>query len=391
MLLEAVSGSKPHMLYAASGPASLTSASAAVHDCLASGGPRDDLEFTALARGVHEAQCAAIPALAALAAHRNQGPDRIDHWTDLPAVPVGAYKRFDLYAGSRPPVRTFTSSGTSAGPATVSRAPYSEDGLELMNRVISLNARRMLFPDGLRTRILVLAPPPSAAPGMIMAYGMERLILEHGAEGSRFLLAPGTFDLEAILQELARAERAGVPVTLIGASFGFVHLLDAMASRDLRFSLPPGSRTMDAGGFKGRSREVSAAAMQEAIADRLGIPAPWSVNLLGMTELPSQLYDDGLAAHHEGREPLKGKRVPPWMRTLVIDPESMAPAAPGRPGLLQHIDLANVERPLAVLTDDVGVLEPDGSFRILGRATGAEARGCSISMEAWLATQGKTS
>ncbi len=56
----------------------------------------------------------------------------------------------------------------------------------------------------------------------------------------------------------------------------------------------------------------------------------------------------------------------------------------GRPGLLAHFDLANLGSVSAVLTEDVGVGEP-GGFRLLGRAAGAEPRGCSIAMDDLLA------
>ncbi len=351
------------------------------------GGPRDDAAFDEFVRRIHDWQCEHVDPLARLARAKDRGVGKVTSWHELPAAPAAAWKRFDLYGGP-PPARVFKSSGTTSGVDQVCQAPYSELGLALMDAAISVNARRMLFPDETPTRILVLAPPPIAAPHMIMAYGMQRLIDEFGVPGSRFLLGPGGLDPAGILGELSRATHERVPVTLIGASFGFVPLLDGLAEKGVRIELPAGSRTMDAGGFKGRSREVTRVQMQEAIAARLGVPPPWSVNLLGMTELPSQLYDDGIAALHEGRVSFAGKRNPPWTRTAALDPVTLDPAPHGATGILLHVDLANIERPLAVLTDDVGVTHDDGSFTILGRAHGAEARGCSLSVEEWQRAQG---
>lgn len=391
----------------------------------------DDECFDDLVQRIHAFQCQSLEPLRRLALHQGRGPEQVKHWQQLPSVPSQAYKRYELYSGCEPCVRTFQSSGTTAtsppgvgtlsgtGAVTsVSKAAYSMQGLQLMDRVIYLNAQRMLFPDmmsdslhecsdavttegaipsGLQAepsssgrasqkpQILVLAPPPSAAPGMIMAYGMQRLIGEFGAEGSRFLLGPGGIEPAALGTFLARATEKGIPITLIGASFGFVHLLDGLNAQGLRLQLPPGSRTMDAGGFKGRSREVSGEWMQGQVAEWLGVPATHVINLLGMTELPSQLYDDRLAAHLQDRKPLLGKRIPPWMRVQVLEPQSLQPCAPGQPGLIRVVDLANLERPLSLLSDDVGVLFADGSLKVLGRATGADARGCSLSIEEWMA------
>ena len=49
------------------------------------------------------------------------------------------------------------------------------------------------------------------------------------------------------------------------------------------------------------------------------------------------------------------------------------------PGLA-FFDLANVGSAVHVLTEDLGVAEGEG-FRLLGRAAGAELRGCSLVVE----------
>ena len=340
-------------------------------DYIASGST-DEARFESLALGVFAWQYERIEAVRRLADRAGRPPAAVHTWRDIPAVPTAAFKRLDLFTGGEV-ARVFTSSGTAG---TKSRAVFSAEGLALMDEAIRVNARAMLFPDGRATRILVLAPPPEAAPGMIMAYGMDRLIREFGLEGSRFLLGPGGLDALAVVGMLEEAAAEGVPVTLIGASFGFVHLLDGLVAAGRRIACAPGSRTMDAGGFKGRSREVSRHELGAAIEAQLSIPAWRAPNLLGMTELASQVYDGVL------RLPARPRRKvnPPWTRTRVLDPETLEDAAPGMPGLLWHLDLANVERPMVVQTDDLGVMDEYG-FEVLGRAAGAEARGCSLSIE----------
>jgi hypothetical protein len=51
--------------------------------------------------------------------------------------------------------------------------------------------------------------------------------------------------------------------------------------------------------------------------------------------------------------------------------------------LLCHFDLANAGTAMAVLTEDVGRVVPDG-FELIGRAAGGEERGCSLSAAAFL-------
>src|SRR5439155_12772644 len=80
------------------------------------------------------------------------------------------------------------------------------------------------------------------------------------------------------------------------------------------------------------------------------------------------------------------KVPPPWTRVRVMDPETLAPVPEGTAGLLCHFDLANLYSVAAVQTDDLGVWIEDG-FEVLGRAAGAEPRGCSLAVEEFLEAQ----
>ena len=78
------------------------------------------------------------------------------------------------------------------------------------------------------------------------------------------------------------------------------------------------------------------------------------------------------------------------MRTLVLDPLSLDPVPAGEVGILAHLDLANLGSVSAILTEDLG-REVVGGFQLLGRSPGAEPRGCSLSMEDFLASLGERS
>ena len=68
------------------------------------------------------------------------------------------------------------------------------------------------------------------------------------------------------------------------------------------------------------------------------------------------------------------------MRVRILDPATLAEAPAGTPGLISVLDLANLGSALHLLTEDLGVAEGDG-FRLLGRAAGADLRGCSLVVE----------
>lgn len=347
-------------------------------------------QFEALALEVFAFQFEAIKPYRRLCRGLGRTPDNVASWREIPAVPAVAFKQYSLFAGAPDAIiRTFRSSGTSE-PSRSSRAHFSRAGLELMDTAIVAGARSRLFPDGRCTRILVLAPPPEQVPHMIMVHGMAHLIREYGLPGSRFLAGPRGIDFAALRSELDGCQWNGTPVSLLGSSFGFVHFFDWLEREGGRLELPAGSRLLDAGGYKGKSREIDREAFVAWAAQLCGLRPARVINLLGMTELASQIYDR-LTPGDAGVARMK---LPPhWARTTVVEPRRQGPrgAEPvgdGEVGLLRHVDLANLERPIAIQSEDVGravAASVDGTlrrgFEILGRARGAEPRGCSLTAE----------
>jgi len=72
------------------------------------------------------------------------------------------------------------------------------------------------------------------------------------------------------------------------------------------------------------------------------------------------------------------------LRARAVDPTTLEPVPDGEPGILCHVDLANALSVVAVQTEDVGVME-GRRFRLLGRAAGAEPRGCALALADLLA------
>jgi anaerobic magnesium-protoporphyrin IX monomethyl ester cyclase len=340
----------------------------------------DEDAFNRLAREVFSFQYSRIPIYQKLCDKRGVTPDTVASWRDIPGISTEGFKLFELF--SRPATearRIFSTSGTTQG-VKKGRALFSDEGLELMNVAILENARRCLFPDSGTYRFLIIAPDPEKAPHMIMAYGMEQLKKNYGLPGSRFLIGESGFVPEALVKELRQAEQENTPVALIGASLGFLSFFDFCAQQGLSFNLPHSSRTLDAGGYKGRGRTIAQDEFISLGTRFLGIPPAMSINLLGMTELGSQFYDNALKNKFSGSPGARCKENPPWTRTMVLDPRTMKEVAVGEQGVLWHLDLTNLERVAAIQTDDIGRRCEKG-FEILGRARGSEARGCSLSIE----------
>jgi hypothetical protein len=224
-----------------------------------------------------------------------------------------------------------------------------------------------------------LIPPPADAPQSSLSHMIGALADELGADATAwFARADGSLAHEALLSAARAAVDRRAPVLVAATAFALVHWLDGLARSGVRLRLPDGSRMMETGGFKGRARVVEREELYAAAEERLGIPAASVVNEYGMTEMLSQFYEPVLSrptAHAALRE--RFHVAPPWVRTRVLDPATLAPSRAGEPGLLCHFDLANAGSAACVLTEDMGIAVR-GGFRLLGRAPGAEPRGCSL-------------
>lgn len=291
-----------------------------------------------------------------VARHAARGVDPLD-W---PALPTDVFRHVRVAGHAEDEdVAVFRTSGTTSG----ARGEHAFAELELYDRAAERAARLALFAGLARADLVILAPTPDEAPSSSLSYMLGRFAEWFGRR------ARWVFPID---ERLARAldEAGEAPVALLGTSFAFVHAEDALVAR--RFAMPQGSFAMQTGGFKGRSRELDAAALRAGIAARYGLPDARVVAEYGMTELSSQLYE---------RFGAPGRLwAPPWVRARVVDPETLAEVPDGSTGLLRLDDPANLDSVAAIQTADLAIRHADG-LELLGRAPGAVPRGCSLAVE----------
>jgi hypothetical protein len=243
--------------------------------------------------------------------------------------------------------------------------------------------RRYVLPDlppDRRTTIRILAPSVGEHPESSLSHMFDAVVREFGAGDSGFDVSDGELRSDLLFEAFERSCGEGRTVTLAGTAFAFVHLLDELARRGVRYVLPSGSRLMECGGFKGHSRSVPRPELYALLESALGIPIERMVNQYGMTELGSQFYDSVLCEP----ETLRRKLGPPWARVVVTNSLTGGPVATGEVGGITIFDLANSGSVFAVQTADLGRSVADG-FEVLGREPGAEERGCSIAADELLA------
>ena len=349
----------------------------------------ESARFEELAHGLFAVQYALNAPFQSLCRTRGLRPGCLASWRDIPGVPTAAYKDLEVTCLPIPErTRVFHSSGTSLGRR--GRHFHHRESLALYERSLAgwfspsvlaevpeLEAGGQILP-GESPAFLSLTPPAEAVPHSSLAHMFRTVVERFGARDSVFggrLDADGAWelDLDQVLLALRKSMCANRPVFLLGTAFNYVQLLDHFEQNNVRYRLAVGSRVLETGGYKGRTREVPKAELHAALTRHLGIPATRIGCEYGMCELSSQAYDDPAAGDRR-------LRFPPWVRTRVLNPDTGNDVADGEPGVLQVLDLANAWSVMAIQTGDLAIRHPDGSFMLLGRLPAAESRGCSLNV-----------
>lgn len=345
----------------------------------------DAARFERLALALFHFQYEACEPYARFCRSFERTPSNVKSFDEIPAVPTGAFKEFDLCCFDLDAtIKTFRTSGTSSD----RRGRLRLDTLRLYESSL-LSSLRETFLDDLRGKrpiMRFLAPTKEQSPDSSLSHMFSTLLDAGGGTGSGFDMSDGKLDLDSLDRARERAGEAGTPILILGTSFAFVHFLDATSnSAPDAWKLPGGSRVMETGGFKGRSREIPREVLRRDIADRFGIPETSVINQYGMTELGSQFYD---STWLDATGPRR-KLTPPWTRVRIIDPLTSHDVATGEVGMILIHDLANTGSIAAIQTADLGRAVQNAAgekigFDVLGRSEGAEERGCSIATDVML-------
>lgn len=303
-----------------------------------------------------------IPAVRRLYRARGVDPASLTRAEELVALPTDAFRLRRIAV--HPPgddVRVFATSGTT----DAARGRHPLRTTATYEAAAMAWGRRMLLDGWSVAPFVGLVSDEATAPASSLTFMLARFAEALGGDAS-FHWDGERLDREGIARRIGEARG---PLLLAGTSFAFVHWLDGGAER-----LPEGSRVMQTGGFKGRSREVAPDVLRRSIAEATGVPLAAVVAEYGMTELGSQLYQAGIASGTEAPT----YRAPPWLRVTAVDPESLAPV--DGVGIARFVDLANVDGATAVLTADRVRVRGD-EVELLGRLPGATPRGCSLALE----------
>ena len=274
-------------------------------------------------------------------------PADVHRVENIPMLPIEIFKSHKVYCGESEAQMVFTSSATTG--MTQSRH-YVED-LSIYERAFT-EAFRQFYGDERECSIYALLPSYLEREGSSLVYMAEKLINASGGGG--FYLR----DYEKLLRDMARDDN---PKILLGVTYALLDLAENYA--------PKLSDTvvMETGGMKGERKELPKSELHKILCSAFGVEKIHSE--YGMAELMSQAYSFGDGVF----------RTPKWMRVLVRDVNNpFARLAAGRRGGLDIIDLANRSSCAFIATQDMGVCYDDGSFRIEGRISQSDIRGCNL-------------
>ena len=309
--------------------------------------------FTEVALKVFHYQASHNPIYARYLDLLRTDPATVTAATEIPHLPIALFKTYKLKTGDWRPVRTFTSSGTTG--AATSRHP-------LRNEAWYRQGARRTFErvyGPLRGRpILALLPGYLERTGSSLVFMADDFIRRSGHPASGFYLD----DLPGLTKELTRLNGTPGPrPVLIGVSFALLDLAEQHPQAI------PDVIIMETGGMKGRRRELTRAELHGTLTKAFGVKNIHSE--YGMTELLSQAYSTG-----------RGRFQPaPTLRVTareVTDP--LATVAPATTGILNLMDLANLDTVSFIASDDLGRVYDDGTFEVLGRLDASDVRGCNL-------------
>lgn len=269
---------------------------------------------------------------------------------DIPFLPIEFFKSHKVYCADTEPETVFTSSGTTGSVTSshyvASLALYEESYRRAFGLFYGVPEEMCIF---------ALLPSYMERTGsslIVMADGL----IKASAGGGFFLN-----DYGELVVRMNEAAKSGKRIMLLGVSFALWELAEKYII-DL-----PNLTVMETGGMKGRREEITREELHEILCRSFNVSKIHSE--YGMTELLSQAYSDGDGLF----------TCPPWMKILtrdIYDPLDLMPR--GVQGGINVIDLANIYSCSFIETQDMGMVLPDGKFKIAGRIDKSDVKGCNL-------------
>lgn len=313
-----------------------------------------EIPFTEKLNHVYRFQLENNPVYSKYASHFPGPADGEAGIDSIALMPIRAFKETRMICDGFEPQVVFKSSGTGE----MDRSTHLVADPEIYRKAIRTEFERHFSVH--ESVILCYTPGYNENRESSLIWMLNELIQASNEPLSRFLPLG-----EPLSEEfLEKAASTGKQVILFGAAFGLIDLIDLGSP-----VLPDSAAIIETGGMKTHRREISKEELHSRLSSGFGVP-PQSVHSeYGMCELLSQCYAIGGGWFQS----------PDWVNVSIRDPQDwMRICESGEEGKIGIIDLANIYSCPFILTDDRGVMDENGRFRVLGRWHSAELRGCNF-------------
>ena len=271
---------------------------------------------------------------------------------EIPFLPIQFFKSHAVLSSTQAVKETFTSSGTTG--SSVSKHMVTD--LSWYTKSYTKGFEHFYGPLEEYT-VLGLLPNYLERDGSSLIYMVDDFIKKSNKPASGFYLN----NLTELSKTLIALDKKGEKVLLIGVTFALLDLIERQ-----QFKLQ-NTIIMETGGMKGRRKEMIRNELHEILCAGFGVSKIYSE--YGMTELLSQGYSSGDGVFD----------CPPWMKILARDTEdALTMVGSNKTGGLNVIDLANYNSCSFIATQDLGKVDNNGSFEVLGRFDHSDIRGCNL-------------
>ena len=277
---------------------------------------------------------------------------KIDKVFKIPFLPISFFKNFNIQSTSLSAEIVFESSSTSG----VGISKHAVPSLRLYEKSCT-DSFNFFFHDYKKYCHLALLPAYLERNTSSLVYQVNHFIKSSQYAQSNFYL----YNHLDLYNQLIENETQKIPTVLWGVSFA---LLDFVEKYQMKLEY---THVIETGGMKGRRAELTRQELHQILQNGLGVSS--IAGEYGMTELMSQSY-----ALKEGLY-----QSPPWCKVLareINDPLGMP--IYNKNGVLNVIDLYNLYSCSFIATSDLGKVNDDGVFQVLGRVDYSDTRGCNL-------------
>lgn len=272
--------------------------------------------------------------------------------SEVPFLPITLFKSQSIKTGDWNEEKIFLSSGTTQQKRSKHYIKSVDEYLN--NSKIGFNK---FYGDINDWTILAYLPGYTENNSSSLIEMVDYFIKLSSLNGSSFI----SFNPVELYNRLMDCKLSNKKTLLFGVSHA---LMDFVEHYKIDF---PQLTVMETGGMKGLREELTKSDLHSILIHGFGISAVHSE--YGMTELLSQAYSKG-----DGIFECTEK-----MRIIIKDPTDPFEVLPAlRNGVINIIDLANEDSCSFIATEDLGKLNLNGSFELLGRLDISDLRGCNL-------------